>query len=257
MYLSARLYNTTLPPCAFTLIKVGKRVPSPHLPWSPSSLRTRLAQTADPIRSPAVPEDRLHIRLGQRLHSPMLQAGSTLPGIPRSVLRGRSPSGLHQGPLPQPIPSSDAEGWRVVDTALQETGSYTQNIGNQRRSVLCPSLVVLCSPGACKFWFTHYLALHQHPDDSNRDNFLVLGNRQWHLGDDKVDQNLRPKPTSPSSTTAAIEPERENLPPLNLVDNLDQIVWRKSVYVDPHDERQKIDEVIDVFIRLARLHPTQ
>ena len=62
---------------------------------------------------------------------------------------------------------------------------------------------------------------------------------------------------SPSSIIVAIEPEKRNLPPLNLLDNLNQIVWRKAIHVDPHSERQEIDEVVDIFVRLARLHPAE
>ena len=114
MYLSASLYNTT-PPNSSSLLsltsaKVGKKAPSLHSPWSPSFLRTRLAQISDLIRFPAVPEDRLHMPPDHLSHSLMLQAGSMLLDILRSALRGRSPSSLHLGPLPQWISSADVEG---------------------------------------------------------------------------------------------------------------------------------------------------
>jgi len=104
---------------------VGKRVPSLHSPWNPSSLRTHLSQTSDPVRFPAAPEDRLRIQLGQSLHPLMLQAGSMLLDTLRSALRGRLPLDLHPDrPLPQWTSLSDVEDQQTVGTAQRGPESY-------------------------------------------------------------------------------------------------------------------------------------
>ena len=131
MYLSAWLYNTTPPnssPPSLTSARVAKKAPSLRLPWSLSFLRTHLAQTSDLTRFPAAPEGRLHMPLDQLSHSLTLQAGSMLLGIPRSALRGRSPSGLHLDLLPQWTSSVNVEGWRAVYTALREPESCVQSV---------------------------------------------------------------------------------------------------------------------------------
>lgn len=150
MYLSAWLYNTTPPNTSLTSPKVGKKAPSLRLPWSPSFLRTHLAQTSDLIRFPAAPEGRLHTLLDQLSHSLTLRAGSMLLGIPRSALRGRSPSGLHLDLLPQWTSSVDVEGWRGVYIALQEPESCAQSVISVNLAMpalLCRAHQILANSG--------------------------------------------------------------------------------------------------------------
>lgn len=124
MYLTARLYNTTSPERPLTLAMAEKPMFSPRSPWYQGFLRTPLAQTSVPFRSPEVPEDRLHTPPDQQQHSRTLQVGSTLPGTPRFALRGRSSSGPHPRPLLRQAASLGVEGWRKVYTARSELGSY-------------------------------------------------------------------------------------------------------------------------------------